>query len=102
MLSIYGVQDARLRQYPFYNARYEQELVTLAAPNDYGVEGVVVRSVQWFEFALNPAGAKETTAVDGTRQVEVQEDWFLKIQSPQPHAIVMKLRLKSFAGLKQP
>lgn len=74
MLSIFGVQDEELRGYPFYEARFQQERVTLSARGEYGVDGVVVRSPQWYEFVLNPAAATQKWDHVGNLNVEVQ-DW---------------------------
>ena len=88
MLSIYGVQNPVLRDaYPFYEARWQQELVTVAAKEKYGVEGVVVRSPQWFEFALNPAAATEKDTAEG-KVIEVQ-DWWIRPCSMQSVADFM-------------
>lgn len=58
MLSINGVEKPQLQEFPFYKVRFEQEGIFA----DSSVESVVVRSVQWFEFALNPAGSEVTNA----------------------------------------
>lgn len=54
MLSINGVEKPQLQEFPFYKARFEQEQLVQKAE----LESVVVRSVQWFEFVLNPAGSE--------------------------------------------
>lgn len=68
MLSINGVQDEGLRAFPFYAARFAQE----QAVADASIPHTVVRSAQWFEFALNPAAATEHPDA-----VEVQ-DWAIQ------------------------
>lgn len=55
MLSINGVQDPGLQQFPFYAARAAQEQEVAES----GLEHVVLRSAQWFEFGLNPAAVTE-------------------------------------------
>ena len=55
MLSINGVQDKGLQQFPFYDARAKQEKLVA----DSGLTTTIVRSSQWFEFALNPAAVTE-------------------------------------------
>lgn len=55
MLSINGVEKENLQEFPFYKARFKQEgVITKNAKLP-----VVVRSAQWFEFVLNPAGTEE-------------------------------------------
>ncbi len=55
MLSINGVEKENLQEFPFYKARFEQEgVITQNAKAP-----VIVRSAQWFEFVLNPAGTEE-------------------------------------------
>ena len=83
MLSIDGVEKDSLQVFPFYKARFEQEGVALSSSTtSEGIECIVVRSVQWYEFAMNPVAAIETSdAGDGSELVKVQ-DWAL-----QPAAI---------------
>lgn len=54
MLSINGVEKPQLQEFPFYKARFEQEQLVEQAE----LETVIVRSVQWYEFVLNPAGSE--------------------------------------------
>ncbi|MDO4917131.1 MAG: NAD(P)H-binding protein [Rothia sp. (in: high G+C Gram-positive bacteria)] len=56
MLSINGVEKPELQEFPFYKARFEQEELVRNA--DFST--TVVRSAQWFEFALNPAASEVT------------------------------------------
>lgn len=58
MLSINGVEKPELQDFPFYKARFEQEELVHQAKLDTNV----VRSVQWFEFVLNPAASEVTDA----------------------------------------
>ncbi|WP_129358699.1 SDR family oxidoreductase [Rothia uropygioeca] len=68
MLSINGVQDEGLRQFPFYDARARQE----EAVAESGLVHTIVRSSQWFEFALNPAAiVEEEDAV-------VAQNWYIQ------------------------
>ncbi|MCA1169292.1 NAD(P)H-binding protein [Rothia kristinae] len=55
MLSINGVQDEGLQQFPFYAARAAQEELVGRS----SVEHLIVRSAQWFEFGMNPAAVTE-------------------------------------------
>ncbi|MDN5605240.1 MAG: NAD(P)H-binding protein [Kocuria sp.] len=68
MLSINGVQDEGLRQFPFYDARSRQEEVVA----DSGLAHTIVRSSQWFEFALNPAAVVEEDDVVRAQNWQIQ------------------------------
>ena len=81
-LSIYGVQDPALQEYAFYRARYEQERLVAAS----GLEFVVVRSPQWFEFALHPTGC--TPGGDDGAELLVQ-DWLIKPAAAESVARVL-------------
>lgn len=72
LLSINGIDDVGLREaLPFYEARYQQERLVLELnasteknDGDTGTRGIVVRSVQWFEFVLNPAATRVVSDAD--------------------------------------
>lgn len=68
MLSINGVQDAGLQNFPFYDARARQEKLVL----DSRLTSTIVRSSQWFEFALNPA------AVSVADHEVTSQDWYIQ------------------------
>lgn len=69
VLSILGVDDPGFDEFPYYRAKREQERLALASP----LEAVIVRSAQWFEFAMNPAAV--TTADEGYLEVA---DWLIQ------------------------
>ena len=68
MLSINGVEKPQLQEFPFYETRFEQEELVLKANHN----NVVVRSVQWFEFALNPAGCEESASEVKVQNWDIQ------------------------------
>ena len=101
MLSISGVEKKELQSYPFYKARYEQEREVL---KDGGIEGIVVRSGQWFEFALNSSGAKQTevddsTSAGGKKQVVQVQDWAMQ---PSSAASIAAFLVKTAAAESLP
>ena len=85
MLSINGVQKQSLQEFPFYQARYDQENILLTSD----VPTVVVRSTQWHEFALNPAAVEQTET-----EVRVQ-DWAIQ---PVPMAKVADFLIDAALG----
>lgn len=85
MLSINGVQKQSLQEFPFYQARYDQENILLTCD----VPTVVVRSTQWHEFALNPAAVEQTET-----EVKVQ-DWAVQ---PVPMAKVADFLMDAALG----
>ncbi|WP_346846301.1 NAD(P)H-binding protein [uncultured Rothia sp.] len=68
LLSINGVEKPELQEFPFYKARFEQEKLV----ENSNLETAVVRSVQWYEFVLNPAGSEVSDS-----EVKVQ-DWAIQ------------------------
>ena len=74
LLSIINIDDPGLAEFGYYRAKLDQEAVAREAT----VPGVVVRSAQWFDFAVNPAAVTLHE-----NRVEAQ-DW-----SIQPIALTM-------------
>lgn len=85
LLSINGVEKENLQEFPFYAARFQQEQAVAEAP----VPHTVVRSAQWFEFALNPAGTTQQEDV-----VQAQ-DWAIQ---PLPAAEVARFLVEAAEG----
>ncbi|MCH6472482.1 SDR family oxidoreductase [Sinomonas terrae] len=67
-LSICNIDSPEFDDYPYYLAKREQERVI----RESGCSATIVRSTQWYEFALNPAAVWFTDAA-----VEVQ-DWLIQ------------------------
>lgn len=87
MLSINGVEKPELQEFPFYKARFEQERLFEDARKD--VEICIVRSVQWYEFVLNPAASEVSDA-----EVKVQ-DWAIQ---PAPMDAVAAYMVEAAEG----
>lgn len=68
LLSIINIDDPGLGEFDYYRAKLDQEAVAREA----AVPSVVVRSAQWFDFAVNPAAV--TVHED---RVEAQ-DWSIQ------------------------
>lgn len=68
ILSILGIDNPGFDDFAYYRAKREQERLAQAGPLD----AVIVRSPQWFEFALNPAAI---TTVDDHLDVA---DWLIQ------------------------
>lgn len=78
-LSIVGVENPVLQDFPYYDAKRAQEVIVA----DSGVPSTIVKSTQFHEFALNPAAV--TVGDDG---ISVQ-DWLIQPIAAEVVADVM-------------
>lgn len=68
LLSINGIDDPGLAEFAYYAGKRAQESVLVRS----GIEHLIVRSTQWFEFAMNPSVvAEHPDAVD-------VQDWLIQ------------------------
>ena len=68
VLSVLGIDDPGFDDFAYYRAKREQERIV----RESSLDGIVLRSAQWFEFATNPAAV---TPVDGRLEVG---DWWIQ------------------------